>query len=165
MSGIDGTLSGMNWAAFSAAEPDLAKTVEERFGAFTHHVLATLRKDGSPRTTGLEVRFLNGELWLGMMPDSLKARDLLRDPRFSLQANPGEGQTLGGGDVRISGRAREVTDPETKAGYSEEVEPPEPFHLFRTELTEVVRTFVEDDTYLVVQVWKPGEPVRTLKRT
>ena len=78
-----------NWAAFVAAEPDLAQTVEARFGAFTHHVLATLRKDGSPRTTGLEVRFVNGELWLGMMPDSLKALDLRRDPRFSLQANPG----------------------------------------------------------------------------
>ncbi|MFK4101427.1 pyridoxamine 5'-phosphate oxidase family protein [Streptomyces sp. NPDC019531] len=155
----------MNWADFSSAEPDLAKTAEERFGAFTHHVLATLRQDGSPRTTGLEVRFLNGELWLGMMPDSLKARDLRRDPRFCLQANPGEGQGMGGGDVRISGHAREVTDPEAKARYTEEVEPPEPFHLFRTELTEVVRTYVEDDTYLVVQVWKPGEPVRTLKRT
>lgn len=154
-----------DWAAFTTAEPDFAKRVEERFGAFTHHTLATLRKDGSPRTSGLEVRFLNGELWLGMMPDSLKALDLLRDARFALQANPGEGQSLGGGDVRISGRAIEVVDAGTKAGYGEEVEPPEPFHLFRTELTEVVRTYVEDDKYLVVQVWKPGEPVRTIKRT
>lgn len=155
----------MNWAAFSSAEPGLAKIAEDRFGAFTHHVLATLRADGSPRTSGLEVRFLHGELWLGMMPDSLKALDLRRDPRFALQANPGEGQSMGGGDVRISGRAIEVDDPGTKAAYGEEVEPPEPFHLFRTELTEVVRTYVEDDTYLVVEVWKPGEPVRTLKRT
>ncbi|WP_409470166.1 pyridoxamine 5'-phosphate oxidase family protein [Streptomyces sp. HC307] len=153
-----------NWASFVAAEPDLAKTVEERFEAFTHHTLATLRKDGSPRTTGLEVRFLNDELWLGMMPDSRKALDLRRDPRFALQANPGEGTGMGGGDVRISGRAVEIDDPETKAAYGEEVEPPEPFHLFRTELTEVVRTYVEDDTYLVVQVWKPGETLRTIKR-
>ncbi|MCL6734226.1 pyridoxamine 5'-phosphate oxidase family protein [Streptomyces neyagawaensis] len=154
-----------NWAAFSAAEPGLAQTVEARFGAFTHHVLATLRRDGSPRTTGLEVRFVGGELWLGMMPDSLKALDLRRDPRFALQANPGPGTGMGGGDVRISGRAVEVDDPAVKAAYGEEAEPPEPFHLFRTELTEVVRTYVEDETYLVVQVWKPGEPVRTLKRT
>ncbi|MEW1869200.1 pyridoxamine 5'-phosphate oxidase family protein [Streptomyces caelestis] len=156
-----------NWAAFTAAEPDPAKTVEERFAAYTHHVLATLRKDGSPRTTGLEARFLNGELWLGMMPASLKALDLRRDPRFALQANPGDGTGMGGGDVRISGRAVEVPDDdtETRRGYVEEVEPPEPFHLFRTELTEVVRTRVEDDTYLVVQVWKPGEPVRALRRT
>jgi hypothetical protein len=164
-----------NWGAFVAAEPELAQTVEARFGAFTHHVLATLRRDGSPRTTGLEVRFADGELWLGMMPDSVKALDLRRDPRFSLQANPGPGTGMGGGDVRVSGRAVEVDDPAVKAAYgaesgesggkSEEVEPPEPSHLFRTELTEVVRTYVEDDTYLVVQVWKPGEPVRTLKRT
>ncbi|MGY0069279.1 pyridoxamine 5'-phosphate oxidase family protein [Streptomyces sp. QTS137] len=154
-----------NWEAFATAEPALAKTVEERFASHTHHVLATLRKDGSPRTTGLEVRFLNGELWLGMMPDSLKALDLRRDPRFALQANPGSGTGMGGGDVRISGRAIEVEDEETRRGYTEEVEPPEPFHLFRTELTEVVRTCVEEETYLVLQVWKPGEPVRTLKRT
>ncbi|MEV4785826.1 pyridoxamine 5'-phosphate oxidase family protein [Streptomyces tuirus] len=154
-----------NWAAFVTAEPDLAGLVEKRFGAYTHHVLATLRKDGSPRTSGLEVRFLNGELWLGMMPDSLKALDLRRDPRFALQANPGEGTGMGGGDVRISGRAIEVDDVATKAGYVEEVEPPEPFHLFRTELTEVVRTCIEDDTYLVVQVWTPGTPLRTIKRT
>ncbi|MFC9127240.1 pyridoxamine 5'-phosphate oxidase family protein [Streptomyces sp. NPDC057099] len=154
-----------NWAAFATAEPDLADTIEKRFGAYTHHVLATLRKDGSPRTSGLEVRFLNGELWLGMMPDSLKALDLRRDPRFTLQANPGEGTRMGGGDVRIGGRAIEVDDAQTKAGYVEEVEPPEPFHLFRTELTEVVRTYVEDETYLVVQVWTPGEALRTIKRT
>ncbi|MFF8995487.1 pyridoxamine 5'-phosphate oxidase family protein [Streptomyces sp. NPDC014983] len=155
----------MNWADFIASEPGFAAAVEERFGAFRHHVLVTLRRDGSPRTSGLEVDFRAGGLWLGMMPGSLKARDLLRDPRFALQANPGEGTGMAGGDVRISGRAYEVGDGETKAGYVEEVEPPEPFHLFRTELTEVVKTFVEDDRYLVVRVWKPGEPVRTLRRT
>lgn len=157
-------MSRMTWAAFAAAEPDFARTVERRFGAFRHHVLATLRKDGSPRTSGLEADFRAGELWLGMMDGSLKARDLRRDPRFVLQANPGGGTDLGGGDVRIAGRAYEA-DAETKAWYGEEVEPPQPFHLFRTEVTEVVLTHVEDETYLVVQVWKPGEPVRTLKRT
>lgn len=155
----------MNWAGFAAAEPALAGTVEARFGAHTHHVLATLRKDGSPRTTGLEVRFLNGELWLGMMPGSLKALDLRRDARFALQANPGAGTGMGGGDVRIAGRAVEVEDPAVKAGYVKEVEPPEPFHLFRTELTEVVRISVEDDTYLVAEIWRPGRPVRTVRRT
>ncbi|CUW30571.1 hypothetical protein TUE45_05304 [Streptomyces reticuli] len=158
-------MTRMNWAAFTTAAPELAKITEERFGAYRHHVLATLRKDGSPRTCGIEVRFLAGELWLGMMPGSRKALDLRRDPRFTLQANPGDGTDMGGGDVRIGGRAYEVEDGEAKAAYVKEVEPPQPFHLFRTELTEVVRTCVEDDTYLVTQVWKPGEPVRTLRRT
>ena len=39
--------------------------------------------------TGLEAEFRLGELWLGMMPGSRKALDLLRDPRFALHANPG----------------------------------------------------------------------------
>ncbi|MGW0530773.1 pyridoxamine 5'-phosphate oxidase family protein [Streptomyces sp. NPDC003032] len=157
----------LNWAAFTTAEPALARTVEDRFGAFTHHVLATLRKDGSPRTTGLEVRFLHGELWFGMMPGSLKALDLRRDPRFALQANPGTGTEMAGGDVRIAGRAIEVRDPRAVARYADAVNPPDPdaFHLFRTELTEVVRTYIEDEKYLAVQVWKPGAAVRTTRRT
>lgn len=154
----------MNWAALSTAAPDLAQTAERRFGAFRHHVLATLRKDGSPRTSGLEVRFLHGELWLGMMPHSLKALDLRRDPRFALQANPGSGTDPDGGDIRIGGRAVEVEDPDLKGAYVKEVEPPQPFHLFRAELTEVVRTYVEDDTWLVTEVWQPGRPLRTLRR-
>ncbi|MEU4929424.1 pyridoxamine 5'-phosphate oxidase family protein [Streptomyces yokosukanensis] len=158
-------MTHMNWAAFATAAPALAAITEQRFDGHRHHVLATLRRDGSPRTSGLEVRFLGEELWLGMMPDSLKARDLLRDPRFALQANPGDGTGMGGGDVRISGRAFEVEDAAAEAAYVKEVEPPQPFHLFRTELTEVVRTYVEDERYLVVQVWKPGEPVRALRRT
>lgn len=157
--------TGTAWAQFAAAEPALARTVRERFEAFTHHTLATLRTDGAPRTSGIEVRFVHGELCFGMMPDSFKALDLRRDPRFALQANQGPGTGMGGGDVRIGGRAVEVTDPERRSAYVEEVEPPEPFHLFRTELREVVRTTVEDEKYLVLEIWKPGEPVRTLRRT
>ena len=161
------TFTPCDWKAFATAEPALAETVEQRFGLFTHHVLATLRKDGSPRTTGIEVRFLNGELWLGMMPNSLKALDLRRDPRFALQANPGAGDEMAGGDVRVAGRAVEVHDPKERARYTEEVAPPDPdaFHLFRAELTEVVRTYIEDGKYLAVQLWKPGEPLRTARRT
>ncbi|MER6384343.1 pyridoxamine 5'-phosphate oxidase family protein [Streptomyces sp. NPDC001118] len=158
-------MTHVNWAAFTTAAPELAAIVEKRFGAFRHHVLATLRRDGSPRTSGLEADFRAGELWLGMMDGSLKALDLRRDPRFALQANPGDGADMAGGDVRIAGRAYEVVGTAVKEAYVKEVEPPQPFHLFRTELTEVVRTYVEDEKYLVVQVWKPGEPVRTLRRT
>lgn len=171
MDPVESTETAVDWAAFAAAEPVLAGVAEERFGAADHHVLATLRKDGSPRTSGIEVRFLGGELWFGMMPESAKALDLRRDPRFALQSNPGAGTDLGAGDIRVSGRAFEVGDagrgdvPEAKAAYVREVEPPQPFHLFRTELTEVVRTTVEDDRFLVVQVWTPGRPVRTVRRT
>ncbi|MET9799887.1 pyridoxamine 5'-phosphate oxidase family protein [Streptomyces sp. NPDC006368] len=152
-----------SWADFRAAEPDFAEIVERRFAAHTHHVLGTLRGDGSPRLTGLEVTFRFGELWLGMMPRSLKARDLMRDPRFALHANPGSGTDMGGGDVRIGGRAVEVTDPEVMARLAEEGGAPPVFHLFRAELTEVVRISVEGEQ-LVIRTWHPGEPPRTVRR-
>ncbi|MET9956587.1 pyridoxamine 5'-phosphate oxidase family protein [Streptomyces sp. NPDC006339] len=151
------------WAAFEKAEPELAAAVRERFGQYTHHALATLRKDGSPRLSGIEADFRDGGLWLGMMPNSRKALDVRRDPRFSLLANPGEGTGMGGGDVRLSGRAVEITDPETLAWYAREAGAPQPFHLFRVELTEVVRTSVEGED-LVVRAWAPGRPVRTVRR-
>ncbi len=162
------TPSTAPWSRFTTDAPESAAAVEARFAARPHHTLATLRRDGAPRTSGLEVRFLGGELWLGMMPGSLKALDLRRDPRFALQANPGEGTGMGGGDFRIAGRAVEVAGdgPEEealRAAYVEEVEPPQPFHLFRAEVSEVVRTTVEDDL-LVVRLWRPGEPLRTLRR-
>ncbi|MEU1670027.1 pyridoxamine 5'-phosphate oxidase family protein [Streptomyces sparsogenes] len=157
------TATTTSWAGFEAAEPEFSAVVRERFQRYPHHVLATLRKDGSPRVTGLEADFRFGELWLGMMPDSRKALDLRRDPRFAIHANPGPDTGMDGGDVRVSGRAVEVTDPEALARYAEAVHPPEPFHLFRVELTEVVRTAVEGEE-LVLQTWRPGDVVRTTRR-
>ncbi|WP_328970872.1 pyridoxamine 5'-phosphate oxidase family protein [Streptomyces sp. NBC_00239] len=156
-----------NWAAFEAAEPEFAKLVRERFGQYPHHVLATLRKDGSPRVSGLNVEIRGGELWLGMMAGSLKAQDLRHDPRFALHSNPGPDDTMPDGDVRISGTAVEITDPPELHRYAEE--DPEnadthPFHLFRAELTEVVRTTVKADD-LIITTWHPdGTPPRTLRR-
>ncbi|MEU7135760.1 pyridoxamine 5'-phosphate oxidase family protein [Streptomyces sp. NPDC046261] len=152
-----------DWADFQAAEPAFAKALQNRFQAYRHHVLATLRKDGSPRLTGLEVDFRHGHLWLGMMPNSRKAHDIRRDARFALHANPGPDSAAASGDARLCGHAIEVTDPLTIARYAEEVAPPEPFHLFKTQLTEAVLTRVEGSD-LVVRVWRPGSPVRTLRR-
>ncbi|MFG3035437.1 pyridoxamine 5'-phosphate oxidase family protein [Streptomyces sp. NPDC048330] len=155
--------TGYTWAAFEAAEPDFAAVVRERFGQHTHHALATVRKDGSPRLSGIEADFRFGELWFGMMPNSRKALDLRRDARFALMANPGPGTGMGGGDVRVSGRAVEVTDPETVARYVEEAGAPQPFHLFRAEPAEVVRTWVEGEE-IVFRTWAPGRPTRTIRR-
>ena len=155
-----------SWADFRAAEPDFADVVQARFQDFRHHVLATLRTDGSPRLTGLEADFREGELWLGMMIGSRKALDLRRDPRFSLHANPGSDSDTEAGDVRVSGRAVEVTDADELrrwASGAPEGQQPERFHLFRTELSEVVRVHVEDP-YIIFEVWHPGRALRTIRR-
>ncbi len=44
-------------------------------------LVGTLRHDGWPRISPVEALVWNGQLYLGMMWRSLKARDLLRDPR------------------------------------------------------------------------------------
>ncbi|MEU2955100.1 pyridoxamine 5'-phosphate oxidase family protein [Streptomyces xanthochromogenes] len=152
-----------DWSAFQQAEPQFAALAEARFKKYKHHVLGTLRKDGSPRVTGLEVDFRDGELLLGMMPGSMKALDLLRDPRFSVQANPGPDAEMADGDVRVSGRAVRVTDPAALASFVAQASPPEPFLLFRVEPTEVVYTGIENDE-MVVRVWRPGTALRTLRR-
>lgn len=56
-----------------------------------------------------------------------------------------------------------MTDPEAVARYAAVVKPPEPFHLFRAELTEVLHTSVEDP-YVVLESWVPGRPLRTIRR-
>jgi hypothetical protein len=60
--------------------PELAALARGFLDAHVHKTLATLRRDGSPRISGTEVVFADGELWLGSMWRSLKALDLLRDP-------------------------------------------------------------------------------------
>ncbi|MEU4500320.1 pyridoxamine 5'-phosphate oxidase family protein [Streptomyces sp. NPDC024089] len=157
-------MTSSSWEDLRSAEPAFAETVRARFQQYKHHVLATLRKDGSPRVTGLEVDFRFGEVWLGMMPNSRKALDLLRDPRFAVHANPGPDAEMTDGDVRISGRAVEVTDPAVLARFIEEVKPPEPFHLFRAEPTEVVHTGIEGGDTMVIQAWRPGHPLRTFRK-
>lgn len=160
------TVRATGWDGFAAAEPAFAARVEERFGLHKHHVLATLRADGSPRLTGLEADFRAGEMWLGMMNGSLKALDLRRDPRFSMYANPGPGTEMDGGDVRVSGRAVEVKDPGETARWAAgapEGAVPEVFHLFRVEVTEVVRVSIEMPD-IVLRTWRPGHRLRTLRR-
>ncbi|EFC85182.1 pyridoxamine 5'-phosphate oxidase family protein [Parafrankia sp. EUN1f] len=154
----------VSWNEFETAEPDFGRAVRERFAAYRHHVLATVRADGSPRVSGIETNFLLGELWLGGMPGARKSADLIREPRFALHANPGPGADMQDGDARVAGRAVPVTDPGTLRSFVDEVKPPTPFDLFRVEVTEVVRISVAGDE-LIVESWHPdGRGLRVLRR-
>ncbi|GDY28528.1 pyridoxamine 5'-phosphate oxidase family protein [Gandjariella thermophila] len=75
-----------SWSDFHTAAPELATAVHHRFAATGLAFRATLRRDGFPQISGIEVEFLGGEVWLGMMPGSRKAADLARDPRLALHA-------------------------------------------------------------------------------
>jgi hypothetical protein len=155
----------------TAAAPELAGKVRALFDAHRHKTMATLRKDGSPRISGTEVSFADGDLWLGGMHESMKALDLRRDPRLALHSatvDPPDDPTAWEGDAKIAGHAEEVTDPDRKAaveGASGGDTPPGPYHLFRVDVTEVVLTRVGDPPdHLVIEFWREGEGLRSVRR-
>lgn len=159
MSGVGGPVEGRAWGEMAAEAPELAAAVEARLRAAKHHVLATLRADGSPRVSGTEVQLVDSELYLGCMGGSRKALDLRRDGRLALHANPGDG-SMDGGDAKLSGVAVELTDPAELAAYLGDLEqapPPGELHAFRVRLTEVVLTTIHPDgDRLVIASWHPG---------
>ena len=148
------------------AAPELAAAIEQRFADHKHALLATLRRDGSPRISGLETTFRNGELWLAMMPDSTKTADLRRDPRFGAAPAAPIDLELVDGDAKINGRAIEVTDPadiERFVAGLVEAPPPSGVGLFRTDVTDVSLTHVEGD-WLVIDSWREGEEPKQRRR-
>ena len=139
------------WGTFEHEAPELATAVHGRLTATLHSILGTIRADGSPRLSGLEVHFGDGELWLAMMPDSRKADDLRRDPRFSIHSAP---------DVEL------VDDPETIAGFVARLPqdlPPSGMALFRARLGEASLARVHDG-FMVIDIWHPGAAVRQARR-
>ncbi|MDQ3612210.1 MAG: pyridoxamine 5'-phosphate oxidase family protein [Actinomycetota bacterium] len=162
------------WAEVAASDPAFARAVRARFEAHRHKVLATLRPDGSPRISGIEAAFADGDLWMGMMHGSRKARDLQRDPRLALHSasqDPPEDPSAWQGDAKVSGRAVEVTDQEQvttvlRATGADDEGPPQPLHLFRVDVAEAVLTRVGDPPdHLVIDLWRDGEGLRRMERS
>lgn len=149
-----------SWADVVAAQPELAAHVRRTFAVRKHAVLATVRRDGSPRISGTEVEFAgDGELMLGMMPGSRKALDLRRDPRLALHCPtldpPEDDPSAWLGDGKISGRAVELSDP---ARLDEP-------HRFRIDVLEVVLTRVGTPAdHLLLQWWRPDVGLQEVRR-
>jgi hypothetical protein len=155
------------WDDVATDAPEFAEAARALLDAGVHKTLATLRADGSPRISGTEATFVDGDLWLGSMWQSRKALDLQRDPRFALHsasADPPEWT----GDAKVSGRVEEVTDPARfdalrKARGGEA--PSGPWHLFRAEISEVAMVRLGDPPdHLVIESWREGRGLRRQER-
>lgn len=146
----------VTWADFERAEPRLASSVQDRFESHRHAVMATLRRDGSPRLSGMETPVRDGHLWLAMDPISLKTADLRRDRRFSVHSAP-DAEDLRMGDARIEGRAVPALDREMARfirGHRYPINDHSTMELFTADITRVVLTRVEEHTF-VVESWTP----------
>lgn len=56
-----------SWSEVESEAPELVALARDFLDAYVHKTLATLRRDGSPRISGTEVVFADGEMWLGSM--------------------------------------------------------------------------------------------------
>jgi hypothetical protein len=149
------------WTAVEAEVPELAQRARKIFDAYKHKTLATLRDDGSPRVSGIEAEFWNGDVWLGSMADSRKGADLKRDPRFALHSATADAE-LTNGDAKLAGRAVVASRDEFVAYVrrlqeTAEPVPEEDFDLFKVDVQEVVVIRIGDPAdHLVIETWREG---------
>ena len=98
------------WADFEEAAPELASAGRERLEQFGFVFIGTIRRDGGPRVNPVEAHIVDGELALCMVPWSLKAGDLLRDPRTFLHTPVIEAASGAPGEFKLRGRALQIGD-------------------------------------------------------
>jgi hypothetical protein len=147
------------WRDVERVEPAFAQPVRALFDAHRHKTIATLRADGSPRISGIEAVFEDGQLVFGSMPNARKGADLRRDPRFALHSatlDPVEGsEAQWPGEAKISGRAI-ASGPITEGADGDR---------FQADIAEVVHTHLnEEATMLVVEWWTPVHGLRRIER-
>jgi Pyridoxamine 5'-phosphate oxidase len=143
-----------SWAEFEAEAPELAARVRTLLDAHTHKTIATLRRDGSPRISGTEAKIEDGVLWIGSGHEALKARDLLRDPRFALHSGTPDPEGDWPGDAKLAGVAIDASEPD--AGYVR----------FELDLREVSTVGLDEERKaLLIELWTPGDGVRMLRRS
>jgi hypothetical protein len=118
------------WEDFEAAAPELARLGRERLERLGFALAGTIRRDGTPRISPVEVRFVEDELAMNMLRDSLKARDLDRDARILLHS-PMLNADDPNDEFKLRGRAVESTDAKLCAAVADLTwHPPPPSRVF-----------------------------------
>jgi pyridoxamine 5'-phosphate oxidase-like protein len=154
----------MRWCEFSRECPVLAELTAARFAADQLVLLGSLRPDGSPRISAVEPDIAAGELMVGMIPRSVKALDLRRDPRTTVHSWPPDKEGRRG-DIKLYGRAVEVTEAALKRAYEEAIfartgwRPTEPYPCFAFDL-ESAGMVRFSDAGREVWSWQAGQELR-----
>jgi hypothetical protein len=149
------------WGEIAADAPAFAERVRRRFEMGTNKTLATVRRDGAPRITAIEAQFSDSDVTMGMMSDSVKLRDVRRDPRVALHSpmiEPPADDPDWPGDAKLAGTVIETGAP---PGDSHEGA-----GFFTIDITEVVLTYLGTPAdHLVMESWHPGRGWRRETRT
>ena len=153
----------MRWCELELRQPRLAAVARVRLIDPGVVLVATIRRDGTPRLSPVEPYLMEGDLWLSMLWGSHKAADLLRDPRVLVHGIV-TGRDGGDGELKVRGRARDEQHPEVQRRYAAAVHEhlgwqPEPgrFHLFGIDVEHVSYLRYDDATGdQFVTTWPPG---------
>jgi hypothetical protein len=152
----------MRWLDMEQRQPGLAELARKRLLEPGVVLVATIRRDGTPRLSPVEPFVMDGELWLGMMWQSKKAADLARDPRILVHSVI-TGRDGSAGELKIRGTARAETGPQAQRRYADGVAEalgwrPEPghCHLFAVGVEGVSYISYDDATGdQHVAMWPP----------
>ena len=149
----------MTWEEFQRSDPELAALGRERFDSTGLILLGTLRKNGWPRISPVEVLITDGQLYLGMMWRSRKALDLLRDPRCTVHSTVSD-RAGTEGEFKVYGHAVDVQDLEARKRYGDalyekiQVRPDESeYHLFAVDIQSAAFVIIRNEE-MVHQEWK-----------
>ena len=152
-----------SWNDVEAEAPELAARAKALLDAHTHLTIATLRRDGSPRISGIEIVWRNGDLYVGSMWRAVKALDLIRNPRFALHSGSKDPDDGWEGDAKLAGRAVELSDDEIKTVFPEHEGGR--MHSFRLDVEELVVVGLDEPReHMVVTAWHPGRGVEVTTR-
>jgi hypothetical protein len=150
----------VTWNEFAEAAPDLAAAGLERINRSEIVLVGSLRKDGSPRISPVESDIVDGELMAGMMWQSKKALDLLRDPRCVVHTTVHDRMDAMG-EFKLRCRASDVTEPKKRDRYGEVLfaridwRPEGEFHLFSFDIESVVHLHYGNEKKNFT-MWTPG---------
>ena len=149
----------MRWEEFQRRDPELAALGRERFERTGLIFLGTLRKNGWPRISPVEPLITNGHLYLGMMWQSRKALDLLRDPRCTVHSTISDRDGTEG-EFKVYGYAVDIQDLDARRRYGDALyekiqwRPEEPeYHLFSVDIESAAFVIIQDGE-MTHQAWK-----------
>jgi len=98
----------LTWEELEQAAPEISARGRKLIEKFQFVLVGTLTKDGSPRISPVEAYIIDGHLLVNMIPRSLKALDLLRDPRIYVHAPVTAKE--GSPEFKLAGQARVLED-------------------------------------------------------
>jgi hypothetical protein len=160
-----------SFADLESAAPDVARPIRQRIETTGLMLLGTVRADGSPRVSPVEVVLRDGHLRLGMMPGSRKALDVARDPRVALLTPVADKDDLAG-EGKLFAVLRPLDDPDDVAalfaaaveGTDYEVAELEGSPAFEVDISSAAWQHVDGDSFVTVS-WSSAGGLRWRRRS